>query len=167
MVYEFRYNLGLEIDSRIHKIHDRMSLTKKEIWTRNQYQALLDGQIFDISKYLTGIQSLSVNLGSFLPDEILSGLPDLNLDFIIIFSHPEDIPRIWIKEDILGTKYNLGGRPIESSVWIDLDNYLAYRKIVIDMKFDPMNNTHHLMINQIDPLIKPYLRNIKINEILE
>ena len=162
VVLEFRYTLGLEIDSRIHKIHNiKMSLTKKEVWTKNQYQALLNGQIFDTSKYLTGIQYLSVNLGSFLPDEILSGLPDLNLDFIVIFSQPEDSPKIWSREDILT------GKPTEESVWIDLDNYMIYRNIVASMKFDPMNNTNDIMINQIDLLIRPYLRDIKINKILK
>ncbi len=167
MVLEFRYKNkeGWHGEGAyLHKLHPDliMKLPKKDIWSRN-HVSLFEGEIFKIhvmgkSCGLDMIDVFDANANINLGREKLNKIKNIDLDHIVIWGPESDSPSVWDNSSTNTDKL--------SSIWIDIDNYQKYRKIVLNMKFDPNNNSDHLVVDGFDKLLIPYYRDNLIDEIV-
>jgi hypothetical protein len=168
MVLEFRYtdnDVLYPNDIYLHKIHPNLAikLSKRDIWAPNDHVSLIGEDVFKINTFgrrygLDTDDMLNSGLNRKMNPERLNNIKDIEIDTCIAWGPVSDIPITW--------NYT-GEVPLEKVIWIDLENYKRYRKIVSNTKFDPRNNRDHIIIEAMDKIVISIERNILIDEIIK
>jgi hypothetical protein len=166
MVLEFRYkddNFWYGRDTHLHKIHPNLeiNLSKEDIWS-NEHISLVGENVFNLDTdgkncRLNSNEIDKITMGKRLDEKRIKDIKDIKIDTCIIWGPPSNSPKIW--------KYDDDDDVEEKSIWVDLNNYKRYRKM-IHKKFDPQSNRDHSLMEDIDKMIRPIERNILINEII-